>query len=671
MRVVIYTVGALLFLAGCVEQRGYHLTPASVSLEDAVIAESFSYRTTSEVVLDITAADNQDRPLHGVDFTVGYMIDTAWVAIGKTVTGPDGQTSLSTSLPAWVREVVLRSNFVGIPGDYTIAVQPGINPITVGGSSAINARTGDTRRPRSLENARSARTNAYSYLSSYDANGVPDNLLPENDYISQDLLDVVNSSLPESYPVPVYNTQYLNDDLIADVQLREEAEVWITFVHEGAGWRNALGFYTYALDNAPQSVQDIEELKIIFPNASFAGGGGNLYSGNKVSLGTFPANTGIGWFLVPNAWNGTEVTEPAGVKYSNKNFNTFTTAEFRQHTVLLKDNIREILLLGIEDTSRPGGDNDFNDAVFYVSANPYSAIITDQLEATQSSGSDRDNDGVADRNDAYPDDADRAFDMLAPGNDLYGSIAFEDNWPQHGDYDMNDVVINYQYQLVTNASNQVVEMIANFDLVATGASYDNGFGLALPIDAALVRSATLTGTTITGSEDPQEAGQDQAVFMIFGDAHAELQADGPVNTLPNKDPMTPVSYQLRVVFEQPISASALGNAPYDPFIYVDHDRTREVHLPDYAPTSKADSRLLGSEADRSNPSSGRYYKSETNLPWALYLPTKFEYPMEYSAINLAHLQFVGWAESSGTQYQDWYQEKSGHRKEEKIYKTNK
>ena len=658
------TLGATLLVSGCVNRWGDDPAPASGSLNEASIADAFDYRTTSGVSLDITVADNQDRPLRGVDLSLQYALDTTWVEVGRVVTTAEGKAPAQVSVPTWVKELVLRSGFVGIPDERTVAIRPGENQVTLGGSSQ-RARPGAINGRRAVPGARTA---SFSYLSGYDANGVPDNLLPVDDYISQDLLDLVNNSLPEQYPVPVYNVQYLRDDLITDVQLNDSAEVWITFVHEGAGWRNALGYYTYDVATPPSSADDIAELRIIFPNASFTGSGGDMQSGNKVSLGTFSAGTGIGWFLVPNAWNGTEALDLPGVKYSNKDFNTFTADIYRQHTVLLKDEIREILLLGIEDTSRPAGDNDFNDAVFYVSANPFSAIVTDQLENTRTSGSDRDDDGIADHNDAYPDDPERAFDVFAPGSELFGSVAFEDNWPQRGDYDLNDVVIDYQYRLVTNARNQVVEMNATFSLVAAGAAYDNGFGLALPLEAARIRSATLTGTDIASPQNALEEDQTRAVFILFEDAHAALRADGPVNTIPGKDVMAPASYQLTVVFEQPISASELGFAPYDPFIYVDQDRSREVHLPDFAPTGKANPALFGNQADASDPSVGRYYKSRTNLPWAIHLPMKFDYPVEYSAINLAHVWFARWAESSGAQYQDWYLSANGYRKAKKIYR---
>jgi LruC domain-containing protein len=58
-------------------------------------------------------------------------------------------------------------------------------------------------------------------------------------------------------------------------------------------------------------------------------------------------------------------------------------------------------------------------------------------------------------------------------------LAFEDNWPSKGDYDFNDVVVDYNINTVTNAQNQVVEVIGEFTLRASGATYNNGFGFQL------------------------------------------------------------------------------------------------------------------------------------------------------------------------------------------------
>ncbi|MEM6845419.1 MAG: LruC domain-containing protein [Bacteroidota bacterium] len=662
--VLMMSISLLFFSCERIWTEGVDTDSNTSDLEQAIIADDFNYSTTSDIILSVSTLDNEDKPLSRVPLSVYYVLDTNQIYQGKGVTTADGTMQFSFSLPTFVEELVVETDYIGLPRTQTIAVQAGDNHAIIGGRPT--ASSGRVEQLPIRANAREE-VSGLTYLSTYDSDGVPNNLLPVNDYISQDLLDLVNTTLPERYPVPTFNPEYLDDNLIADAQLEDSAEVWVTFVHEGAGWRNTLGFYTYDLSNPPQSVDDITDFSVIFPNVSFKREGGNLQSGNKVSLGTFSANTGIGWFLLPNAWNGSEVRIPSDIKYSNKDFNTFTSEAFRQHTVLLKDETREILLLGIEDTSRPGGDNDFNDAVFYVTANPFTALITDNLEETKTTGNDTDEDGVSDQNDAYPNDATRAFDVYTPGENTVGSISFEDNWPQKGDFDLNDVVIEYNYQLVTNASNQVVDMIAQYKLVATGASYSNGFGIELPIDASLVNTATITGATSQYNVNGKEADQDNAVFIIFDDAHATIGASGQVNTVPGKEKVDPVNIELRVNFTEPIAMASLGYAPFNPFIFVDGDRGREVHLPDFAPTQKAESSWFGTIHDTSNANESRYYKSTTNLPWAINLPVSFEYPREYTAINEAHKKFIQWIESGGITSRDWYLNRNNYRNTSNIY----
>lgn len=667
MKKGVLVTGLAVFLLGCekVWQDKPDTDQGNISLEQAIIADDFDFKTTLEVNLIVSTIDNEDKPLAGVFLSVYYILDTVPMYQAKGITAEDGTLKLSTSLPSFVEELIVETEYIGLPRMHKVAVHSGDNYLTVGGRPSPNT-SGRTEILPSRMNARQE-VSSLSYLSSYDGDGVPNNLLPVNDYISQDLLDLINATLPERYPVPTNNPEYLRDEITTDVQLRDSAEVWVTFVHEGAGWRNTLGYYTYDLSSPPQSPDEIEDYYVIFPNVSFQYEGGNLQSGNKVSLGTFSANTGIGWFLLPDAWNGTEPIIKSDIKYSEKDFNTFTDEQYQQHTVLLKDETREILLLGIEDTSRPGGDNDFNDAVFYVSASPFESLITGNLEATKTVGNDADEDGVADQNDAYPNDAARAFDIYTPGENSFGSVGFEDNWPQKGDYDMNDVVVEYNYQFVTNASNRAVEMIAQYKLVATGASYSNGFGIELPIAASLINTSTITGATSQYNVDGKEVGQENAVFIIFDDAHAAMDASGPVNTISGKTKITPVDFELRVTFNEPIALTDLGYAPFNPFIFVDGDRGREVHLPNYAPTQKAVASWFGNTHDTSDPSQSRYYKSSSNLPWAINVPVSFKYPKEYAAINLAYQKFTNWAENGGLTFKDWYLNNTNYRNINNLY----
>jgi LruC domain-containing protein len=60
-----------------------------------------------------------------------------------------------------------------------------------------------------------------------------------------------------------------------------------------------------------------------------------------------------------------------------------------------------------------------------------------------------------------------------------GTLAFEDLWPSTGDYDFNDLVVDYDFKIKNNQE-FVKSITATFVLKAYGASSHNGFGFTLP-----------------------------------------------------------------------------------------------------------------------------------------------------------------------------------------------
>ena len=634
--------------------------------QEILFPDGFDYATTQNSVVNVSALDNKDVGMAGIPFDVFVTSTDGKQLAGSGQTDENGTLQLNLPIGNHMDGVVVSSTYLGIPQSLEEQISSSIN-FTFGGASPRRSE-----REGSASNANGRVNSGFTFIGSYDSQGVPHYLEPVDDYISQDLLDLVNNSLPERYPVPIYNPGYIDDDVISDTQLRDSAEVWVTFVHEGAGWRNSLGYYSYDLNNPPSSVDDIETLNIIFPNVSFTGSGGDMKSGNKVSLGTFPANTGIGWFLVPQGWSGSGVNGSNQIKYSNKDFNTFTSQTFRNHTVLLKDEARELLILGMEDTSRPSGDNDFNDAVFYVTANPFTAIITTDLSETPlNDDNDSDGDGVSDDNDNYPDDPDRAFDIYTPSEGSFGSLAFEDLYPSKGDFDMNDMVIDYSFQAVTNVANKVVDLKARFKLKALGAMIHSGYGFTLPIDPSKISSITgqdvVTNEQVVLNANGTENGQSNAVIIVFEDAFRSWEAAyGRTNTISSNGYITPKEYELTITFTEPISNLSLGYAPYDPFIFHTQERGTEVHLSNGIPTDKAnlsfdydDDRLVGNN-----------YQTYDGLPYGINLPVEFDYPEEEESMSDAFLFFDTWAQSTNTQFRDWYVNQPGYRSTTKIYQKD-
>lgn len=221
---------------------------------------------------------------------------------------------------------------------------------------------------------------SYQFLGSYTAKGTPNYLEPVGDVVSIETLELIDGALPESYPVPDYNPHYISSGYDTDVILLDSAEVWVTFVSEGAGYRNVLGFYTYDTNNVPSTAPSPNDITIIFPNVSALGSGGGLQTGDKVKIGTFSAGTGIGWVLLANGWNGS-VTSGYWQVFSNPDYNPEANENLRHHNVLLSDTANELIILGFEDIRRDYSscDNDFNDAIFYVSANPFTAIAMNNI----------------------------------------------------------------------------------------------------------------------------------------------------------------------------------------------------------------------------------------------------------------------------------------------------
>jgi LruC domain-containing protein len=307
---------------------------------------------------------------------------------------------------------------------------------------------------------------------------------------------------------------------------------------------------------------------------------------------------------------------------------------------------------------------------------------------------DQDNDGVADADDEYPTDVNRAYDSYFPSQNQSGTLAFEDLWPAQGDYDFNDVVVDYSLKTVTNAANNVVEVFGTFDLRANGAAFNNGFGFQLDgIAPDKIISATGnsigTPTIYNFAANGLENGQTFANYIVFDDSHRVLGKSSN-NTDKNEATLPPARLNVHLLLINngvPAAGGTVSNTQLTPgtfnFFIVSEiwsgevinenvkvtvpDRGKEIHLAGRMPTSLVNSSLFGTLDDDSNPAAGKYYKTGNNLPWGINILQGFDYPIEKAPINEAYLHFVEWAVSSGVSYPDWFSEVAGNRNQEKIY----
>lgn len=659
-----------------------------------VAPDGFNYATSKNVNLNLTLHANNEDPLAGVVVSIYAPGSTsANAAIYKGVTDKSGKLTATITVPAYYDKLVIDPAYIGLMHNATANINGNSVIATIGGKAGYS---GDIVADAVNNNPGTATTGKitngyfstdYVYPTGYSAStayasptnlGRPNWLETTPDVIDASLLSYVNASLPESSPVPTTHPDYLNTTTVHTINVTAKADVWITYVSEGAGYQNTLAYYTYKTSNPPSQtsggtlVDGIDKVTLVFPNASGSGSGGGLKSGDKVKLGTFDAGTSIGFVLIQNAWTGSGVNTGATKFYTQDEFNPENTAALRKHTVMLYDDVHKLYLLGFEDQNRQNGgsDNDFNDLVVYATANPISAISTTGVAAIDRGG-DTDGDGVQDAQDAFPNDPTKAYISYYPSASTYATLAFEDNWPNKGDYDMNDLLVNYRYTFTKNASNQVVEMQGEYKVGAAGASFHNGFGVQLPVAASAVTSVTgqqAISNYITFASNGVEAGQTKAVIIPFDNHEALIKNPAGtyfINTLSTLDKVSGSTATVVVKFASPQN---LDVSTFNPFLISNLRRGYEIHLPGFAPTDKATPSLLGTNDDNSVPSTGRYYLTKDNWPWAISFSEQFSYPFETKNITETYLHFAEWAKSGGTSYPDWYTNTAaGYRNTSNIY----
>jgi len=210
---------------------------------------------------------------------------------------------------------------------------------------------------------------------------------------------------------------------------------------------------------------------------------------------------------------------------------------------------------------------------------------------------------------------------------------------------------------------------------AIGAGLSNGFGFQLP-GATLqqadveVEGYKLRENYITLNANGTEANQEKVTIIVYDNVNKIMQNTSGfgVNVDPGAPFITPDTTVLSLAFTpNKYTIDEIGLASFNPFLIVNMERGKEIHLPDYPPTSLVDASYFGTGHDNSDPAAGRYYKTVNNLPWALRISSSYNYTIEGKQITSAYLKFATWAESSGTQYADWYLDISGYRNPADIY----
>jgi len=106
-----------------------------------------------------------------------------------------------------------------------------------------------------------------------------------------------------------------------------------------------------------------------------------------------------------------------------------------------------------------------------------------------------------------------------PAKNDFSTIAFEDNWPFVGDYDMNDLVTRMQTRTYKDSTGYKRVDIEGY-VTAAGAFYHNGFAIRLPgVPRSAIDEANLdfAVSDVVESSSPLEPGRKEAIFIITDD----------------------------------------------------------------------------------------------------------------------------------------------------------
>lgn len=182
------------------------------------------------------------------------------------------------------------------------------------------------------------------------------------------LYDRILQLFPEH--VKVKDQVLFSADAQKQILLTKESEVYVTYLSEGAGYRNTFGWYTYDKDSPPSSASALQ-LNILFPDVSrFV-----LKPGDRLKLGEgkFKAGSVVGFFLIVGGWEEGFINHNKPKVYTDFKFNP----DGAQQHVLFQEKTCGDIVLAFEDLPIDGvSDGDYNDMLFTVSDNNSDKVNT-------------------------------------------------------------------------------------------------------------------------------------------------------------------------------------------------------------------------------------------------------------------------------------------------------
>ncbi|MCV2366696.1 LruC domain-containing protein [Roseateles oligotrophus] len=222
-----------------------------------------------------------------------------------------------------------------------------------------------------------------------------------------------------------------------------------------------------------------------------------------------------------------------------------------------------------------------------------------------------------------------AWSYYPSASDWY-YVAYEDNYPDRGDYDFNDAVVAFRYKLGLDFSGLVMRIEAEAYLLADGAQYQLDWNFRLPVPGSGVincqrklpgaaGSAPCSASLSGGMLQAQAFGSIDNSGTAFG-----IVSGWNVNTQCGIAPKQAPHMRLSVQLEQALDPASIGAAT--PYLLVQH-------------SGRVIDPLL---------------RDANGYPYALMLPPNWRHACEETDLGLAYPRLRNYLSSGGQTDLDWF-----------------
>ena len=197
---------SMVFVTSCKKHDSSDNNDTALTMEDLIVSSDFEWETSKPVNIKILARDNQDNTIPGVKlFVYTDFPDEGGSLILSGVTNANGLFECDYSIPVYYTDLVITTDYIGLPNAQKVTLENGNIEFTFGGKSKKSVIK-ETLIPKSTNSE-------FRFLGTYDSQGVPDYLEPIDDVIDALFLNDINNTLPESVELPVSHPQYFGTSI--------------------------------------------------------------------------------------------------------------------------------------------------------------------------------------------------------------------------------------------------------------------------------------------------------------------------------------------------------------------------------------------------------------------------------------------------------------------------